>query len=90
MPFNGCDEWMGILLCLAFVPCERHRYPLEIEVYLTEVDGQQEYSVPLRSRIGESYCKFESWADQYFCFFFPCSTSSSPFWFPCSASSSHF
>ena len=90
VPFNGCDEWMGILLCLVLVPHERHRYPPEIEVYSIEVDGWQEYSMPLRSRIGESYCKFESRADQYFYFFFPYFASSSHFWFPCSASSSHF
>ena len=24
VPFNGCNEWKGILLCLVFVPLERH------------------------------------------------------------------
>nr|POF03221.1 hypothetical protein CFP56_42515 [Quercus suber] len=46
---------MGILLCLAFVPRKRHRYPPEIEVHSTEVDGRQEYSVPLSIHVGGAH-----------------------------------
>ncbi|KAL0012585.1 hypothetical protein SO802_007693 [Lithocarpus litseifolius] len=57
--FNGCDEWKGILLCLVFVPLDRHRHPSEIDVYSVGVDGRTEYLIPFY-RIGERYCKFES------------------------------
>ncbi|XP_030971337.1 TMV resistance protein N-like isoform X2 [Quercus lobata] len=58
VPFNGCDEWEGILLCLVFVPRERHQYPSQIDVYSIEVDGELQFS-NLYS-IGGSYRKFES------------------------------
>ena len=60
VPFNGCNEWKGILLCLVFVPLERHWYPSEIYVYSVQVDGHQGDLMPFMCCIGERYCKFES------------------------------
>ena len=60
MPFNGCDEWEGILLCLVFVPRERHQYPSEIHVYSLEVDGWLKILLPPKYSFGERNCKFES------------------------------
>ena len=56
VPFNGCDEWKGILLCLVFVPCERP----EIHVYSLEVDGRVKILLPPKYSFGERNCKFES------------------------------
>ena len=59
MPFDTCDEWIGIVLCVFFVPNKRHQYPFQIEVDSIESNGLR-WEVSYGPSIGEEYGKLES------------------------------
>lgn len=64
VPFDTCDEWIGIVLCVVFVPSKRHQYPFQIEVDSIEVDSIESnglrWEVSYGPSIEEKYGKLES------------------------------
>ena len=62
VPFDTCDEWIGIVLCVVFVPSKRHQCPFQIGVDSIEVDSieSNEMGLPSYPSIKEKYGKLES------------------------------
>ena len=64
VPFDTCDEWIGIVLCVVFVPSKCRQYPFRIEVVSFEVDSFEVYSIK-RNTLGRSVSFFSSIGEKY-------------------------
>ena len=64
VPFDTCDEWIGIVLCVVFVPSKCRQYPFQIEVVSFEVDSFEVDSIK-RNTLGRSVSFFSSTGEKY-------------------------
>ena len=62
VPFHTCDERIGIVLCVVFVPSKHHQYPFRIKIDSIESNGLMSLGsiLPFDFIIEEKYGKLES------------------------------